>query len=232
MQGFKHGFSRTRIYSEWHSMKGRCYTKTHTAYKNYGAKGITVCDEWKCDFLAFYNWAMQNGYNDTLTLDRIDSTKGYSPNNCKWATYAEQNNHLAMLKTNKSGYKGVSWSKKARQWICIISINNKSHRIGCYNTQKEAVEARNKYIDDHGLVNHQKNVYTGEKIIMPPKTYKYRYGVDHPMYGKHPSKKTREKLSKSLIGKAKGKHWYNNGTKCVFCKDRPKGFVLGRLTKK
>ena len=163
---FKHGFSRTRIYKEWQSMLARCYRKTHTSYKKYGAKGVTVCDEWKNNFMPFCNWAYANGYNDTLTLDRIDSSKGYFPDNCRWATYSEQNSHLAMLKTNKSGYIGVSWSKLGKGWLCVISINNKSHRIGIYKTQKEAVDARNKFIDDNNLVNHQKNIYTGEKVII------------------------------------------------------------------
>lgn len=162
----KHGLSRTRIYQEWHSMKSRCYHKTQTSYRKYGAKGVTVCDEWKNNFMAFYEWAMANGYNDSLTLDRIDSTKGYGPDNCRWATYAEQNGHLAMLKTNTSGYKGIAWSKNEKKWLCVISINDKSYRIGSFLTQKEAAEARNKYIDDHGLINHQKVVYTGEKVIM------------------------------------------------------------------
>jgi hypothetical protein len=155
----------TRIYSEWQSMKGRCYTKSHTSYRKYGAKGITVCDEWLNDFMAFYDWAMANGYDDSLTLDRIDSTKGYSPDNCRWATYSEQNGHLAMLCTNKSGYTGIAWAEKDKKWLCVISLNNKSHRIGAFNTQKEAAEARNKFIDDHNLINHQKIVYVGEKVI-------------------------------------------------------------------
>lgn len=162
----KHGMTNTRIYKEWVSMNSRCYTKSSTAYKKYGAKGVTVCDEWRHNFLAFYEWAIKNGYADNLTLDRIDSTKGYGPNNCKWATYAEQNSHLAMLKTNTSGYIGISWSKLMHKWVCVISINDKSKRIGYYLTQKDAAEARNKFIDDHGLINHQKVVYTGEKVIM------------------------------------------------------------------
>lgn len=231
MRKCKHGLSRTRIYKEWSSMKGRCYTKSHTSYSNYGAKGITVCEEWLNDFMSFYKWAMENEYNDSLTLDRIDSTKEYCPDNCRWATYAEQNSHLAMLKTNTSGYKGISWNKQMRQWGCIISINNKSHRIGFYNTQKEAIDARNKYIDDYGLINHEKIVYTGEKIIVQPKTYKTRRGNNHPMYGKHLSKETKEKLSKARIGLSKGNHWYNNGEINKFCKECPEGFVSGKLIK-
>lgn len=161
----KHGMSRTRIYSEYKSMLGRCYCKSHTSYPKYGAKGVIVCDEWLNNFMAFHDWAMSHGYTDELTLDRLDSTKGYSPDNCRWATYAEQNSHLAMLKTNKSGYKGVCWNKRSNRWLVVISINNKSKRIGEYNTQKEAIRARNAYIGKHRLKNHEKIVYDGEKII-------------------------------------------------------------------
>lgn len=158
----RHHLSYTRLYKIWHGIKSRCFCPTCNIYKNYGGKGISMCDEWKNSPEMFCEWAMKNGYNDSLTIDRIDSNKGYSPENCRWATHQEQNSHLKMLKNNKSGYKGVSWSKYAHRWICNISINNKSKRIGGYKTQKEAVEARNKFIDDNNLIYHQKNVYIGE----------------------------------------------------------------------
>lgn len=86
----KHGKSRTRIYRIWASMKERCENENHIHYSNYGKRGITVCDEWKNDFQAFYDWAMASGYKDNLTLDRKDNGKGYSPDNCRWATQKEQ----------------------------------------------------------------------------------------------------------------------------------------------
>ena len=85
-----HGLCYSRLYHIWHGMRDRCHLKSNPAYHHYGGRGITVCDEWRYNFQAFYDWAMANGYRDNLSIDRIDNDKGYYPDNCRWATPKEQ----------------------------------------------------------------------------------------------------------------------------------------------
>lgn len=98
---FRHGMKRTRLYRIWCGMKRRCYNLNDAAYKYYGGRGITVCNDWKKDFIPFYEWALANGYADNLTIDRINVNGDYSPINCRWVTMAEQNNN----KRAKNGYR-------------------------------------------------------------------------------------------------------------------------------
>ena len=107
----KHGKSGTKLYSVWSAMKGRCNNQRDKAYKNYGARGIKVCDEWNSDYLNFYTWAMANGYREGLTIERIDVNKGYNSENCTWITLSEQQNN----RRNLIRYNGVSASKIARE---------------------------------------------------------------------------------------------------------------------
>ncbi len=86
----KHGYTRTRLYRIYYKMKERCYKPNNDNYKYYGGLGIVICDEWLNSFSAFANWSMSHGYADNLTIDRIDNTKGYCPDNCRWITIQEQ----------------------------------------------------------------------------------------------------------------------------------------------
>lgn len=86
----KHGGRYTRLYSAWRGMKQRCYSPTNKNYDHWGGRGIKVCDEWCNDFAAFEKWAMESGWKEGLTLDRIDVNGNYEPSNCRWSDWKTQ----------------------------------------------------------------------------------------------------------------------------------------------
>jgi hypothetical protein len=148
----KHGDSRTKLYYRWQSIKYRCYLETDTAYKKYGAKGITVCQEWRDSYTAFKEWALANGYKEGLTIDRKDGAGNYCPENCRWVDYLAQNTNLRKLKTNTSGYRGIFINKgRGKKYLCNISINNKTKYIGSFDTIEEAIAARTDFISKNNL---------------------------------------------------------------------------------
>lgn len=124
-QNIKHGMSNSKIYNIWSSMKGRCYTKTQTAYKHYGGRGIRVCDEWldkENGFMNFYNWAMQNGYQEGLSIDRINVNGNYEPTNCRWVTKRTQSNN-----TRRNIY--VIYNEEnhtLKEWSDLLNLNYKA----------------------------------------------------------------------------------------------------------
>lgn len=113
----KHQMMNTRLYRIWQNMKRRCDTPSTDSYKNYGARGIKVCEEWldkEKGFLNFYNWAISNGYKENLTIDRINVNGNYEPSNCRWVSNKEQannkrNNHF--IEYNGEKHTIAEWSR-------------------------------------------------------------------------------------------------------------------------
>lgn len=94
------GLSKHPLYKTWWSMKERCYSKNHSYFKHYGGRGIAICPEWKSDFMSFYSWSLDNGYQKGLSIDRIDNDGDYEPENCQWLTISENT-----AKANKGSFK-------------------------------------------------------------------------------------------------------------------------------
>lgn len=85
-----HGDTGTRLHAIWKGIKCRCYSKNWVQYKNYGERGIEVCDEWKGSYLKFKEWSLNNGYEINLEIDRINVNGNYCPENCQWTTHYNQ----------------------------------------------------------------------------------------------------------------------------------------------
>jgi hypothetical protein len=117
---FKHGGKGTRLYHIWKSMNSRCNTSSCPSYVNYGARGISVCEEWR-DYKKFKNWSLSNGYLSNLSIDRINNDGNYSPDNCRWATPVRQ----ARNKRNTLYYTYEGVKKPLADWADHYNINYK-----------------------------------------------------------------------------------------------------------
>lgn len=113
--GIEGNYCETRIYRIYKGMHSRCETISQSSYQNYGGRGIRVCDEWsgKDGFFCFYKWAMQNGYADDLSLDRIDNDGNYEPSNCRWADNKTQRKNRRISKNYVYNGKTMSLSEIA-----------------------------------------------------------------------------------------------------------------------
>lgn len=110
---------RQKILHTLSAMKQRCYNPNDKRYNRYGAKGIRVCEEWRKNSKSFYEWSMKNGYNYNLTIDRINPVGDYEPNNCRWATYKEQENN----KTNNTLIKINNSIRTISQWADYYKVS-------------------------------------------------------------------------------------------------------------
>lgn len=148
-----------RIETIFLGMKRRCYSKNDKSYKWYGQKGIKICNEWLNNPKAFETWSLQNGYKDTLTIDRIDEHKGYCPENCRWVTdvqNAKYKSTTSLINVDGEIHTGRDWSKILG--FGINTINRYIRKYGLDNT----IEFIRRYLKNPELrltISNNKNVY-------------------------------------------------------------------------
>ena len=142
-----HGLSKTKIYGIWNSIKSRCLNPNSESYKRYGARGICVCEEWKNSFESFYLWSIENGYNEKLSIERIDNDGNYCPQNCKWASRKEQcRNRRSNVVFEYMGEKRI-----LTEWCEILNldyklVHNRIHKMG-WSFEKSILTPKNSKLE-------------------------------------------------------------------------------------
>ena len=151
----KHGLSKHQLYKAWVDMMHRCYNKKLPHYKNYGGRGIKVCQEWHdpSNYISFCE--SQKNYNKyNHTLDRIDNNGDYTPINCMYRSRHHQSANQRMPNANTSGFIGVNFRKDKNKWRSYISINGKQNNLGHFSNPIDAAVVRNKYIIENKLYEY------------------------------------------------------------------------------
>lgn len=138
--------SNSRLHVTWANMKRRCLNPKGSEVEKYA--GVTLCDEWM-DFEPFMEWSLANGYSESMTIDRIESSLGYSPGNCRYADYSVQAANRKLTDKNKSGHVGVSFFKG--KWCSRVQWRKKQINLGRFDDINDAIKARNDYLAEHDL---------------------------------------------------------------------------------
>ena len=162
LNGDAHGLTSHRFYKTWKHMVDRCNNPKIKAYKDYGGRGISVCEEW-LNIRNFVDWAEKTYPNrEGYTLDRIDNDLDYSPKNCRWVDKSTQVINQRIRRTNTSGYVGVTWVKNKGKWSARVQIFKRGKHIGYYLSKEEAVQARDNYIIENNLPHKLSTDYVRE----------------------------------------------------------------------
>lgn len=148
--------SNEPLHSVWNNIKHRCNNIKNIGYKNYGGRGVQICNLWLNDFYEFKKWSMSNGYVKGLQIDRINNNGNYEPNNCRYVEpYVNCANRRSL--TNTSGFVGVSKNNNSNSYRVLITIKNKSKHLGCFKNKITAAIFRDKYIIENNLP-HTRNL--------------------------------------------------------------------------
>lgn len=132
-----HGLTNTRLFRIWGNMKDRCYNPNKSNYPYYGGRGIQICQEWLDNFENFYVWAINNGYQRNLSIDRINGNGNYEPSNCRWVTQKEQNN-------NRRDNKLITFKNETHtipEWAEKLKINKHSLSTAIYRDKRSFEDA-------------------------------------------------------------------------------------------
>ena len=178
-----HGKTNSRIYKIWGNMKARCYNSNNAAYRNYGGRGIKVCDEWLNSFEAFDSWAMANGYSDDLTIDRVDNNGNYEPSNCRWATVKEQSNNTRVNVYYTHDGKTQSMKMWAEELGYDYALIRDRHKLHPDISFEELFVPKNKCIVITYNGKTQNIRAWANELQIPFNTIYsryYRYGIEHP----------------------------------------------------
>ena len=142
----KHGKSNTRLFCIWRSMLTRCTNLHSKSFKYYGGKGVKICEEWQKNFENFYNWAMNNGYAENLTIDRIDNNGNYEPSNCHWITMKEQQRNKSnsrVITAFGESYSLSQWAQKTG--LSKTTLKSRLDKLG-WSAEKALTTDRRKYL--------------------------------------------------------------------------------------
>ena len=139
-----------KLYWVWATMIQRCHNRNNSAYRNYGGRGIIVCDQWRNNSKSFMKWALNSGYKAGLTIERKDNDMGYNPGNCIFVDRLINNSNKRPYKCNKTGYSGIS-IRKTGNFRSRIRFKGILYNIGTYASINEAILNRNNFITNNNL---------------------------------------------------------------------------------